>query len=83
VFSYEWARIETAKNPVQSLRQRRDHAQDVAAFRTAHDYESFEQDILRDISGDHLIGLLQRAQLFELSRRAADFQRNRPVPDVG
>jgi hypothetical protein len=78
MFSYELACIETAKNPVQSRRQRRDtnQAQDVAAPRTVYDSESFEQDVLRDIPGDHLIRLLQRAHLFELSRRSADFQQN-------
>lgn len=78
MFSYEWARIETAKNPVQSRRQRRDtnQAQDAAAPRTVYDYESFEQDVLPDIPGDHLIRLLQRAHLIESSRRSGDFQRN-------
>ena len=67
MFSYELACIETAKNPVQSRRQRRDtnQAQDVAAPRTVYDSESFEQDVLRDIPGDHLIRLLQRAHLVD------------------
>jgi hypothetical protein len=78
MFAYELTCIETAKKPVQSRRQRRDadHAQDAAAPRTVYDYESFEQDVLRDIPGDHLIRLLQRAHLVESSRRPADFQRN-------
>jgi hypothetical protein len=78
MFAYELPRIETAKNPVPSRRQWRDtnQAQDVAAPRTVYDYESFEQDVLRDIPGDHLIRLLQRAHLFESSRRSGDFQRN-------
>jgi hypothetical protein len=78
MFAYELPCIETAKNPVPSRRQRRDtnQAQDVAAPRTVYDYESFEQDVLRDIPGDHLIRLLQRAHPFESSRRSADFQRN-------
>jgi hypothetical protein len=53
MFVYELARIETAKDPVQSLRQRRDtHAQDAAALRTVYDYESFEQDVLCDVPGN-------------------------------
>ena len=77
MFSYELACIETAKMPVQSRRQRRDtnQAQDAAA-RTVYDYESFEQDVLRDIPGDHLIRVLQRTHLIESSRRSGDFQRN-------
>ena len=63
MFSYELARIETATNPEQSLRQRRDttNAQDAAALRTVCADESFAQDVLRDIPGDHLIRFLQRA----------------------
>jgi hypothetical protein len=43
MFAYELPRIETAKNPVPSLRQRRDatNVQDGAALRTVYDYESF------------------------------------------
>jgi hypothetical protein len=67
MFSYELAHIETANNPVKSLRQWRDttNAQDAAALRTVYDYESFERDVLRDIPGDHLIRLLQRAHLVD------------------
>jgi hypothetical protein len=58
-----FSRIETATNPERSLRQRRDttNAQEAAAFRTVYADESFEQDVLRDIPGDHLIRFLQRA----------------------
>lgn len=54
MFAYELARIETAKDPVQSLRQRRDttNAQDAAALRTVYGYESFEQDVLCDVPGN-------------------------------
>jgi hypothetical protein len=67
MFSHELARIETAKNLVQSLRQWRDttNSHDAAALRTVYDYEIFEQDVLRDIPGDHLIRLLQRAHLVD------------------
>jgi hypothetical protein len=63
MFSYESARIKAATNPGQSLRQRRDttNARDTAAPRTVYADQSFEQDVLRDIPGDHLIRFLQRA----------------------
>jgi len=63
MFSHELARIGTATNPEQSLRQRRDtiNAQDAGPLRTLYADASFEQDVLGDIPGDHLIRFLQRA----------------------
>jgi hypothetical protein len=63
MLSCELARIETATNPVQSFRQRRDttNAQGATALRTIYADASFEQDVLGDIPGDHLIRFLQRA----------------------